>query len=89
MRMGLNDFSAKDVINKLDQKELEQTFKYFGEEKNSKLYPKKLYLSGKKNLNTQDLVNIVKRAKKKHYTKTNPATKSFPSFKDFCKQRNK
>ena len=33
MKMGLNDFSAKDVINKLDQKELEQTFKYFGEEK--------------------------------------------------------
>ena len=66
MKMGLNDFSAKDVINKLDQKELEQIFKYFGEEKIQKLYPKKLYLSGKKkNLDTQDLVNIVKRAKKK------------------------
>ena len=37
MKMGLNDFSAKDVINKLDQKELEQILKYFGEEKNSKL----------------------------------------------------
>ena len=36
MKMGLNDFSAKDVINKLDQKELEQIFRYFGEEKNRK-----------------------------------------------------
>ena len=64
MKMGLNDFSAKDVINKLDQKELGQIFKYFGEEKIQNLYLKKLCLSGKKNLNTQDLVNIVKRAKK-------------------------
>ena len=27
--MGLNDFSASDVINKLDEKELEQIFKFF------------------------------------------------------------
>ena len=67
MKMGLNDFSAKDVINKLDQKELEQIFKYFGEEKIQNLYPKKLYLSDKKSLDTQDLVNIVKRAKKALY----------------------
>ena len=66
MKMGLNDFSAKDVINKLDQKELEQIFKYFGEEKNSKLISKKIVLERqKKNLDTQDLVNIVKRNKKK------------------------
>ena len=76
MKMGLNDFSAKDVINKLDQKELEQIFKYFGEEKNSKLISKKIALERqKKNLDTQDLVNIVKRVKKRYYTKTNPATK--------------
>ena len=66
MKMGLNDFSAKDVINKLDQKELEQIFKYFGEEKNSKIISKKIVLERqKKSLDTQDLVNIVKRAKKK------------------------
>ena len=66
MKMGLNDFSAEDVINKLDQKELEQIFRYFGEEKNSKLISKKIVLERqKKNLDTQDLVNIVKRVKKK------------------------
>mgnify|MGYP003347264042 FL=1 len=71
MKMGLNDFSAKDVINKLDQKELEQIFRYFGEEKNSKLISKKIVLERqKKSLDTQDLVNIVKRAKKKYYTRT-------------------
>ena len=46
MKMGLNDFSAKDAINKLDQK-LEQTFKYFGE-KNSKLISKKIILERQK-----------------------------------------
>ena len=84
MKMGLNDFSAKDVINKLDQKELEQIFKYFGEEKNSKLISKKIVLERqKKNLDTQDLVNIVKRLKKRHYTKTNPATKVFQALRIF------
>ena len=84
MKMGLNDFSAKDVINKLDQKELEQIFKYFGEEKNSKLISKKIVLERqKKNLDTQDLVNIVKKVKKKHYTKTNPATKVFQALRIF------
>jgi len=84
MKMGLNDFSAKDVINKLDQKELEQIFRYFGEEKNSKLISKKIVLKRQeKNLDTQDLVNIVKRVKKRHYTKTNPATKVFQALRIF------
>ena len=84
MKMGLNDFSADDVINKLDQKELEQIFKYFGEEQNSKLISKKvIFERQKKNLDTQDLVNIVKRAKKKYYTKTNPATKVFQALRIF------
>ena len=64
MKMRLNEFS-KDVITKLDQKELEQIFKYFGEEKNSKLISKKIVLDRqKKSLDTQDLVNIVKKSKK-------------------------
>jgi 16S rRNA (cytosine1402-N4)-methyltransferase len=36
MKMGLNKFSAEDVINKLEEKELEKIFKFFGEEKESK-----------------------------------------------------
>ena len=36
MQMGLNDFSAKDAINKLEAKELEKIFKFFGDEKEAK-----------------------------------------------------
>ena len=36
MQMGINDFSAKDVINNLDVEELEKIFKYFGEEREAK-----------------------------------------------------
>ncbi len=42
MRMGLNNFSADDVVNKLNEKELAKIFKIFGEEKNSKIISKKL-----------------------------------------------
>ncbi len=36
MKMGLNNFSAKDVIHKLDKKDLERIFKFFGEENQNK-----------------------------------------------------
>ena len=36
MQMGLNEFSAQEVINKLDTTELEKIFKFFGDEKRSK-----------------------------------------------------
>ena len=35
MKMGINEFSAKEAINILDKVELAQIFKYFGEEKDS------------------------------------------------------
>ena len=36
MKMGINDFSAKETIQNLEEKELEKIFKYFGEETESK-----------------------------------------------------
>ena len=36
MQLGLNSFSAEEAINKLDQKELEKIFKFFGDEKEGK-----------------------------------------------------
>ena len=42
MKMGLNDFSANEVINSLDQKSLEIIFKLFGEEIKSKLISKQI-----------------------------------------------
>ena len=37
MKMGLNEFSAQDIIKKLSINELEKIFKYFGEEKRLKI----------------------------------------------------
>ena len=36
MRMGINEFSAKEVINNLEIKKLEKIFKFFGEENEAK-----------------------------------------------------
>ena len=36
MKMGINEFSANEVVNKLDQIDLEKIFKFFGEEKEAK-----------------------------------------------------
>ena len=49
MQMGLNDFSAKDVINKLDSLELEKIFKFFGDEKEAKRIVNNIVKERKKN----------------------------------------
>ena len=65
MKMGLNDFSASDVINKLNEKELEKIFKFFGDEKDCKRIAKKIIEFRKsKKIKTEDLVNIIKKNKK-------------------------
>ena len=51
MKMGINDFSAKDVINKLDKIELEKIFKFFGEEKEAKRIAKNIIVEKKKKRN--------------------------------------
>ena len=66
MRMGLNDFSARDVINKLDEKELEKIFKFFGDEKEAKQIASRIIEERKsKVINTEILVNIIDKTKKK------------------------
>ena len=42
MKMGINDFSANEAVNKLDQIDLEKIFKFFGEEKDSRKISKKI-----------------------------------------------
>ena len=66
MRMGLNRFSANEVINKLDGKQLEKIFKFFGEERDSKIIVKKILRERSYgNIDTPSLVNIIKSCKKK------------------------
>ena len=84
MKMGLNSFSAKDVINKLEEKELEKIFKYFGEEKESKRIAYNIIKQRKlKNINTEDLVKIIESSKRKKNFKINSATKVFQALRIF------
>ena len=46
MRMGLNNFSALEVVNNLEQKNLELIFKVFGEEKELLDKKKEKFLQG-------------------------------------------
>ena len=84
MKMGLNDFSASDVINKLDEKELEQIFKFFGEERESKKIAREIVLKRKeKKINTQELVKIIEKTKKIKSFKIHSATKVFQALRIF------
>ena len=70
MQMGLNNYSAEDVINKLDEKELEKIFKIFGEEKESKFIARNIAKERLKNkINTKTLVKIIEKTKRKKILK--------------------
>ena len=84
MKMGMNEFSAKEVINKLESPELEKIFKYFGEEKEAKRIAKKIVKERKiKKIDTQTLVEIIEKTKKKKNFKTHSATKVFQALRIF------
>ena len=84
MQMGLNEFSAEDVIHKLDKNELEKIFKFFGDEKDSKKIASKIVQNRAiKKIDTQGLVKIIEKSKKKKYYKIHVATKVFQSLRIF------
>ena len=84
MQMGINDFSANDAINKLDYEELEKIFKFFGEEKESKKIAFNIVKERKlKNIDTQTLVQIIEKTKKKKNFKVHAATKTFQAIRIF------
>ena len=81
MKMGLNKFSAQEIIKDLSKNDLEKIFKYFGEEKKSKLISKKIIYQRKyKNILTEDLVDIINSCNK-NFTKKNKATKVFQALR--------
>ncbi len=84
MRMGLNEFSANEVINKLSEKKLDKIFKFFGEEKNSKRIARNIIkYRNKKEINTEDLVKIIDYSKNKKKYKIHNATKVFQALRIF------
>ena len=84
MKMGLNNYSAEDAVNKLDEKELEKIFKFFGDEKESKYIARNIVKERLKNkINTQTLVKIVEKTKRKKNFKVHSATKVFQALRIF------
>ena len=84
MKMGINDFSAKDAINKLKIDELEKIFKFFGEEKESKKIAINIVKERKNRvIDTQGLVEIIEKTKRKKNFKVHSATKVFQALRIF------
>ena len=86
MRMGINKFSAQDVLNKLNQNQISNILKYFGDERDHKKIAFKVIelRKNKKILNTDDLVGIIKNVKRnRNFTKKNVATKSLQAIRIF------
>ena len=82
MQMGLNDYSAEDAINKLDEKELDKIFKFFGDEKESKFIARNIVKErSKKKIDTQSLVEIIENTKRKKNFKVHSATKVFQALR--------
>ena len=84
MKMGINDFSAKEVINNLNEKELAQIFKYFGDEKDSNRIAHNIVEDRvTREITTEELVRIIESSKRKKNLKTHSATKVFQALRIF------
>ncbi len=84
MKLGLNDFSAQEVINKLSFNDLQKIFKYFGDEKDSKKIANKIVKERVKyKINTRELVNIIDSVKKRNNSKIHKSTKVFQAIRIF------
>ena len=84
MRMGINDFSANEVISEMNEENLIKIFKTFGEEKFSKQIVRKILKIRKiKTIKTEDLTKIIDSIKKYKNSKINNSTKIFQALRIF------
>ena len=86
MTMGLNEITALDVINNLSESDLKRVIKILGDEKEASKIAKNIvyHRNLKKIENTNDLVKIIEKSKKKNYlSKINPCTKTFQALRIF------
>ncbi len=84
MKMGINDFSAKEAINQLSEKELEIIFKYFGEEKESRRIARNIVINRKsEEITTEKLVKIIESSKRKKNYRIHSSTKIFQALRIF------
>ena len=86
MAMGLNEFSALEVINNLSETDLKLIIKILGDEKEASKIAKNIVKQRnlKKIINTAELVKIIEKSKKINYSKKiNPCTKTFQALRIF------
>ena len=84
MQLGLNDFTAHEVINNLDEKDLNKIFRYFGDEKEAKAISKSIARERKsKKIDTSNLVKIIEKSKRKKNFRIHSATKVFQALRIF------
>ena len=84
MMMGLNDFSAKEAINNLEVKEIEKILKYFGDENDAKIIAKNIVKERQlKIIDTQELVRIIEKSKRKKNYRVHSSTKTFQALRIF------
>ena len=84
MKMGLNNFSASEVVNNLDEKDLYLIFKYFGDERDSRKIAKKIVFErAKGQIDNEKLVEIIDKVKKNKNQKIHKATKIFQALRIF------
>jgi len=89
MEMGINQWSAYDVINSLDKEHLALIIKVLGDEKDGRIIANKIekYRRKKPIKTSQELASIIQEAKKNYtYYKKNPATKTFQAIRIFVNQ---
>ena len=84
MRMGLNEFSANEIVNDFDQSSLSKIFYSFGDEKKANNIARKIInFRRSKNIETQDLVKIIDSVHKKKFKKIHNSTKVFQALRIF------
>ncbi len=82
MRVGINDFSANDIISTMDENNLSRVFKIFGDERYSKKIAREIIKIRKlKTIKTEDLVQIIDSVKKYQKTKIHNSTKTFQALR--------
>jgi 16S rRNA (cytosine1402-N4)-methyltransferase len=86
MEMGINEFTAYDVVNNLDKKHLANIIKVLGEEKDGRIIANKIeeYRKKKPIESSHELASIINKAKRNYNNyKRNPATKTFQAIRIF------
>ena len=89
MEMGINEYSAYDVVNTLDKNYLARVIKVLGEEKDGKIIANKIdkYRPIEPIKTSKELASIIGDAKKNYKNhKRNPATKTFQATRIFVNQ---